>query len=173
MTLLNKVLILLTSYLCVALVGCSTSHAQVERTRPVEVAYGTETLDIRNCDSNEDMITTLASHAPVRQHISISEEATVVETASAIDIPAKILDDLRSQVEREFQPIFEEAVANAEGVEFTIPGHKIHMYQIHWIQQTYRATISFSMDDQTCSASYVYTLETPVLDSFTVMACTA
>jgi hypothetical protein len=164
---------LLTILLYTCLVGCNNSSIQVQQAAPEEVAYGTETLDMRNCDSNDDLLTTLASEAPVRQEISISEQATVVETGSVIDIPNEVQNELRSQVESVYQPIYEEAAAGTEMVNLTVPGHMIHMYKIHWIRRIYQSTISFSMNEQTCTASYVYTLETPDLDSTTIMACTA
>ena len=164
-------LIIFSLYAC--LVGCSNSRIQVEQAVPEELAHDTETLDMRNCDSNDDMVTTLAAQAPVRQEIYISEQATVVETGLEIDVPTITLEELRLQVESVYQPVFEEAVANAEKVKFTIPGHMIHMYKVHWIQQIYQSTVSFSINGQTCTASYVYKLEIPDLDSTTVMACTA
>ena len=169
----KAILATLTILLYACLAGCSRSPVDVEQAVPEEMAFASETLDIRNCDSNDDMRTTLADQAPVKQQVSIAEQATVVETGSAIDISPEILDELRLQVESAYQPLFEEAVTSAEKVEFTIPGHMIHMYKIHWIRRIYRSTISFSINDQSCAASYVYTLESPDLDSHTVMACTA
>ncbi|HLA98747.1 MAG TPA: hypothetical protein VJL34_09850 [Anaerolineales bacterium] len=153
--------------------NCSRPSIQVYQAAPIEQAVREETLDMRNCDSNDDMVTTLAAQAPARQHISISELATAVETGSVIDIPNEVYNELRLQIESAHRTVFEKAVASAEKVDFTIPGHKIHMYKIHWIQQIYRSTISFAINDQACTASYVYTLEIPKLDSYTVMACTA
>lgn len=45
------------------------------------------------------MVTMLVSHAPVREQISISEQATLVKTGSALDIPPDMRDELRLQVE--------------------------------------------------------------------------
>ena len=149
------------------------AQVDVAQEAPIEQELQGETLDVRNCLSNDTMLTTLAAQAPVRQQISIPKQATVVETGSAIDIPNEILDELKLQVQSEFQPIFEEAVANAENVELVVPGLKIHMYRIRWIQRIYQSMISFSINDQACTASYVYTLDTPELIDYTVSACTA
>lgn len=170
---MNKFSPLIVLFLSIYLVGCGNAPIIVERADPEVVEAGSETLDIRNCDSIDDMITTLESHAPVKQHISISETATSEKTGSAIDIPSDLIDELILQVESVYQGEFEEALANAEQVEFTIPGDKIHMYKIRWIQQIYSATISASINGQPSTASYVYTLETPDLDSLTTMSCTA
>jgi hypothetical protein len=139
---------------------------------PIEQELMPEELNIKNCLSSDDMVTTLAAQAAVRQQISISEQATIVETGSAIDVPDEIYAELKSQVESEFQPIFEEAIANAKNVELVIPGLKIHMYRLHWIERVYQSTISFSMNDQSCTASYVYTLDIPHIDGYTTTACT-
>lgn len=169
----KKFLTLFIFVLSAFLVGCNDSPILVQWGDPEEIDVGSETLDIRNCDSNDDMVTTLASHAPVREQIFISEQATLVKTGSALDIPPDMRDELRLQVEAVYQTEFDEAAASAEMVEFTIPGHKIHMYKIMWIQQNYSSMISFSIDNQPCMASYIYTVETPDLDSLTTMACTA
>ena len=85
----KAILATLTILLYACLAGCSRSPVDVEQAVPEEMAFASETLDIRNCDSNDDMRTTLADQAPVKQEISIAEQATVVETGSAIDIPAE------------------------------------------------------------------------------------
>lgn len=139
---------------------------------PIEQELMPESLDIKNCLSSDNMVTTLAAQAPVRQQLSISKQATVVETGSTIDIPDEIYDELKLQVQSEFQPVFEEAVSTTENVELVIPGLKIHMYRLHWIERVYQSTISFSMNDQACNASYVYTLDIPHLDGYTLTACT-
>lgn len=158
--------------------SCSQSpihdaQVQVAQEAPVIKELLGESLDIRNCQSNEDMVTSLAAKAPVRQEISISRQATVVETGSTIDISDEIHNELKWQVQNKFQPIFEEAVANAENVELIIPGLTIHVYRIQWIQRVYRSTISFSINEQACTASYVYTLDTPDLLDYTMSVCTA
>lgn len=163
----------LTILLFGCLIGCGNISIQVKMAVPEEIVVNTETLDIRNCDSNNNMVTTMAAEAPVKQEISISKQATILGTGSTVDLPLEIQDELRSQVERIYKPEYEEVVSGAEMVEFTIPGHMIHMYKIHWIQREYRSTISFQMDEQKCTTSYVYTLEFPDLEGKTVMACTA
>jgi len=160
------------------LISCSqppipVAQVDIAQEAPIEQELPPESLDIKNCLSSDDMVTTLAAQAPVRQQISISKQATVVATGSAIDIPDEIYDELISQVQSEFQPIFQEAGANAENVELVIPGLKIHMYRLHWIERVYQSTISFSINDQSCTASYVYTLDTPNLVDYTMSVCTA
>jgi len=159
------------------LISCSqppipVAQVDIAQEAPIEQELPPESLDIKNCLSSDDMVTTLAAQAPVRQQISISKQATVVATGSAIDIPDEIYDELISQVQSEFQPIFQEAGANAENVELVIPGLKIHMYRLHWIERVYQSTISFSINDQSCTASYVYTLDIPHLDGYIMTVCT-
>lgn len=159
--------------LSLALVGCSSTTVQVAMAQPEDVEKGAEILDIRNCDSNDEMVTDLAAEAPVEQHITIAEKCTVDETGSTIDIPDVMMDEIRTQVEEEYAAIFSETVTNTQAEEFRIPGHMIHMYKIKWLQKTYQSTVSFSIDNQSCTAFYTYTLEYPILDSSTSMACTA
>jgi hypothetical protein len=170
---MKKIFILFLTLLSVGLVGCGELPITLEMVDPEEVRVGTQTLDIRNCDSNDDMLTTMASQSPVSQKIKIAEQATLEKNGSSIDIPSYKLEELKSQVAVMYQAKFEQAVTDAEQVTFTIPANKIHMYKIHRIQQNYRSTISFSIDRQPCTTSYEYTLETSELDSLTTMSCTA
>jgi len=168
----DTILIMLSAALCTLLVGCSSS-VQVSQVGPEERSLGSEILDMRNCDSNDAMITTLASEAPVRQQITLSGEAFSNKTGEAIDLPADEKTKLISQIESAYQQEYERALEHAGQVEFTIPGHKIHMYAIKWTQRIFRSTVFISMEGQACTASYTYALEIPELDSYTVMACTA
>ena len=90
-----------------------------------------------------------------------------------IDIPPEVIDDLKLTVENAYRVEFEAVVSEAEQVEFTIPGDKIHMYKIFWIQRIYRSTISFSINREPCSVPYEYSIVLPKLDSITTMSCTA
>lgn len=119
------------------------------------------------------MVTTLAAHAPVKQDISIAETAIADKKGQMLEIPPETLDEIKAQIETLYQPVLEETVTRTAAVEFTIPGDKIHMYKIHWIQQYFRADVTLSIKGQSCTASYVYKLEIPILDSYTVMSCTA
>ncbi|NIW10815.1 MAG: hypothetical protein GWN33_09785, partial [Gammaproteobacteria bacterium] len=60
--------------------GCASPAVQVVKAQPEEAQIGAETLDMRNCDSLDELVTTLADEAPVRKQISIPEQATVDET---------------------------------------------------------------------------------------------
>lgn len=159
--------------MALCLSGCGNAGIQIAMAEPEEARSGSETLDIRNCDSNDEMVTDLSAHAPVKQEIIISETATAVKTGQALVIPSEMLDEIKVQIEALYQQVLEEAVTRTEAEVFNIPGHKIHMYKIYWVQQHYRSEVSLTIDGQSCKTSYEYVLEIPELDSFTVMSCTA
>lgn len=153
--------------------GCDSPSVQVVKAQPEEAQIGAETLDMRNCDSLDELVTTLADEAPVREQISIPEQATVNETGTVIDIPSPMVTVIEEQIEQEYAPAYKTAVEQAEQEVLTIPGHMIHMYKILWMQKTYQSTLSLSIDNKPCTAFYTYTLEYPMVDSSTKMACTA
>jgi hypothetical protein len=170
---MNRIIALSIFMMSLCLVGCRNAGIQIAIAEPEETRSGSETLDIRNCDNNDEMVTNLAAHAPVKQDISISETATSEKTGQDFDIPLELLDEIKVQIKTFYQPVLEEALTQTEAVVFTIPGNKIHMYKIQWIQQQYRSEVSLTINGQSCSTSYVYTLDIPKLDSLTTMACTA
>jgi hypothetical protein len=172
-TIMKKNLSFVIFVLSMSLVGCGNSPIQIEKADPEKAIIDSETLDIRNCDSNDDMVTTMAIYAPVRMQISISEPAKLIKTGSVVDIPSDMLEDIKLQVGTLYQPILEEAESSVGNIELTIPRNKIHMYQIKWVQQNYNSTVSFSINGWPCTANYLYTLEIPELDSFIEMSCTA
>lgn len=159
--------------LSLALVGCSSTPVQVTMAQPEEIDKGAEILDMRNCDSNDELVTNLAAEAPVQMHITIAEQCTLDKTGSTIVIPDHLVDYVRAQIEEEYAPVFEETTSNTAAEKFQIPGHMIHMYKIKWLQKTYKSTASFSIDHQSCIAFYTYTLDYPILNNSTSMACTA
>lgn len=170
---IKKILSLVIFTLSISLVGCGNSSIQIEKANPDKAIINSEIIDIRNCDSNDDMVTTMTSYAPVRLKISISEPAILIKTGSVVDIPSDMLEDLKFSVETMYKPILEEAESSLENIELTVPKNKIHMYQIKWIEQNYHSKVSFSINGRPCTADYFYTLEIPELGSFTEMSCTA
>ena len=148
---MKKLITLILAVLFISLAGCGESPVNVETADPEEASGGTETLDIRNCDSIEDMNTTLAAQAPVKQTVTIPEQANLEKNGSVVDIPPDVADELKLAVESAYLSEYKAAVSAAEGVKFTIPGDKIHMYKIFWIQRTYHSTISFSIDRKPCT----------------------
>ena len=170
---MKRILAFMLIILSVGLAGCGEHPIQVAVADAEESQVGTETLDIRNCDTTEEKVTTLATEAPIKHQIQISDQATLEETGTPIEIPPERLDELTIQVTNAYQVNYDEAQREAEQVAFTIPAEKIYMYKIHWIRQTYRSTISFSIDRQPCTVDYEYSLEIPELDSITTMSCTA
>ena len=159
--------------LWVLLAGCSSQLTRVSKDVPNERNLGFEILDMRNCASEDDMNTTLASEAPVVYRVSVAKYATLNATGEEVEIPGDQHAILEDEVISAFEQEYEEAVANAEQVELAIPAHMIYMYDIRWKEQTYSSTLSFSIEDQNCTADYTYALETPELTGHKVMACTA
>lgn len=88
-------------------------------------------------------------------------------------IPAETQAALKAQIESVYQPEYEQAVARVEQVQLVVPAHKIHMYDIHWNREVYSSTVSFSMEDEPCTAAYTYELDIPELVEFFEMSCTA
>ena len=64
-----------TICLWLLLAGCSSQSVQVAQVAPQERALRSKILDMRNCDSNDEMHTTLASEAPVLDRVTVANNA--------------------------------------------------------------------------------------------------
>jgi Na+-transporting NADH:ubiquinone oxidoreductase subunit NqrF len=166
-------IIWLILFLCPLVAGCANQSIQVAAAAPLARPISSETLDLRNCDSNEEMNTSLESEAPVRLRISIAEEAISAASGESIVIPAETQAAVIAQIESVYQPEYEQAVARVEQVQLVVPGHKIHMYDIHWNREVYSSTVSFSIENEPCTAAYTYELDIPELGEHFEMSCTA
>jgi hypothetical protein len=166
-------LLLLIAVTCLLGTGCANRGIQVATVAPVERALRLETLDLRNCDSKEEMLTTLASEAPVRKNITISGEAASTATGETIIIPAETQASLEAQIESNYQSEYEQALTTAQRERLTIPVNKIHMYKVQWKQKMFSSTVSFLLNDELCQASYTYSLDIPELTGYFEMSCTA
>jgi len=155
------------------LAGCSSQLAQVSKAVPEERHLRSEILDMRNCQSEDEMNTTLASEAPVVYQVTLAKNATSTATGEEVEIPGEQQAILEDELVSAYQQEYEEATANAKQVELVIPAHMIHMYDIKWKEQTYSSSISFSMEGESCMADYTFVLKIPELKSYTTMACTA
>lgn len=160
-------------FLCPLVAGCANQSIQVAATAPVERPLSSETLDLRNCDSNEEMNTSLDSEAPVRLRISIAEEAISVASGETMVIPAKTQAGLKAQIESVYQQEYEQAVARGKQVELTVPGHEILMVKVHWHRKVFSSTASFTIEHEPCTAAYTYELDVPELGEHFGMSCTA
>jgi hypothetical protein len=163
----------ITFFVLVLSAGCSSQSVQVTQVTPVERHLRSEILDIRNCDSNEDMHTNLASEAPILYQVSLAKNATAASTGAVVEIPSEKQAILETEIVSAYQHEYEGAVAIAEQVELMVPAQMIYMYDIKWKEQVYSATVSFSLGGQACLADYTYSLEIPDLVGRKTMACTA
>jgi hypothetical protein len=168
---LNLILVVLTAMMCMLLAGCSSS-AQVSQAAPEEGELTSKILDLRNCDTTEELHTTLGSKAPVSYQITVARLATSTTTGESSVIPDEISAALEADIASAYQPAYEQAVKSAEQVELVVPGTRIRLYEIYWKQQVYRSTVTFKMNDQDFTAGYTYVLVVPELGPFTEMACT-
>ncbi|MGD2156564.1 MAG: hypothetical protein PVG32_06785 [Anaerolineales bacterium] len=159
--------------ICLILVGCNEQRVQVSRAVPAERQLTSETLDIRNCETTEDLHQPLSARLQVTKHISIDEKATLTTTDEKVEVPEEMRAELKTEIERVYQDEFEQAQSGLQQYELFVTANKIHMYKIRWVQREYRSNISFTMDNKPCEASYTYRLDVPEVEGYTEMACTA
>jgi len=140
---------------------------------PVGHELDGQLIELRNCETNTELRRTLASEVEIRTQTSIAEEATAVASGESAEIPPEVRAELEAKVELAYQEAYEKVKASAEQAELTVPAWKIRRYEIDWEEQEFGSTVSFSMNGQAYTASYVYKLCVPKKVGFQEMPCTA
>jgi hypothetical protein len=157
--------------LCICLItfGCT-----IQPTQPAEPIYvvntatamkGTssfedQSIELRNCDGKTEH-NPLADHAQVADTIVISDSAISAKDGKAIEISADTKSIVIEKVKQTYQQMYDEAKANVEQTDLTVPSGSINTYKIYWTQQVIDSTISFQQNRETYTVSYTYKLDIP------------
>jgi hypothetical protein len=156
-----------------ALAGCGGVQIQVARAEPVERALDAQSMDLRNCDSPTELRRSLASEVEIDQEVTIADQATAMAGGETAEISPEVKAKLVAEVERAYTQVYEEAKTGVEQTELTVPVARIHTYRIEWKEQVFSSSVSFSMDGETYTAAYTYTLYIPDEAGFFEIGCTA
>ena len=162
-------------FLCLIFAGCSDETVQVNQAIPVnsESPFGKQSLELRNCEGKEELHRTLASQVEIASTITIAEEATSIATGDTMALSTAMKAPLSDQVKRAYQQAYEAAKDSVEQVDLAVPVGRIRTFTVDWKRQAYSSTISFTVNNEACTAAYTYTLDIPEITSFREMSCTA
>lgn len=163
----------LTSIVLLLLAGCRKTPARIEIPEPQETQLETRKVELRNCDSKSELRTTLAALVEIEKVVTISPTAVSPESGEQIQVSSQLEDQLISEVERAYQQRYEQVKKALEQVDLVVHVGKIRTFEMEWIQQSFTATIYFSVDNKEYAAEYTYQLCHPRDVGYVEMSCTA
>lgn len=159
--------------LCLPIAGCGVNQVEVTKTSPTVQPLHSEYLDVRNCDSTKAIDKTLSDFLPIREKVTVSEQATAVSTGKTSPVSGTICKNLRDKVETAYRQEYQEAQNSSQEIAINVPADKIHIYKVQWNEKIFSGSLSFQLDDELYETSYNYELEVPQLDGSFTMSCTA
>lgn len=161
--------------LCLISVGCGITSVQVNQAIPVksESTLSNQSIELRNCEGNEELHQALPTEVAVASTITIPDEATSVKTGATLAIPVELKTNLTDQVQSTYQQAYEDAQNSFELTDMVVPVGMIRTFAINWKRQDFSSTISFRMNNEACTASYTYTIDIPEVTLFREISCTA
>jgi hypothetical protein len=130
-------------------------------------------LELRNCQSKEDLHKSLATEAQVACTIQVANTAIPITTGAAFQLSPEMRTNIEKQVKDTYQAAYDEAQASVEQKEVVVPIGRIHKYTIFWKQQVFKSSASFSLENISYTVPYTYTLEIPRITISEQIACTA
>ncbi|HSB66015.1 MAG TPA: hypothetical protein VLD65_05505 [Anaerolineales bacterium] len=138
-----------------------------------ESSLSNQTIELRNCDGEDELHQSLAVEAQIVCNIMISDEAMSTITRNTKLLSKEMKLPLEDQIEIAYQQVFDEAKTGVDQNDLMVPINRIRTFQINWTKQVFSSTISFTMDDEAYTVSYTYTLDIP--DAIIAMetGCTA
>lgn len=169
----KKLIVLAIIIPFIILTGCKSTQVEVNKGTPTVQTLHLEILDVRNCETTEDLHRSLADFQEVHQQTEIHQKATQKSTGNRMDIPEEARSILIQEINKAYQPELQRAVIALKETKIHVPAEKIHMYQIQWMEKTYHSTFSFTLDREAYQSSYTYRLEIPQIDGSRHMSCTA
>jgi hypothetical protein len=158
--------------LSLLLAGCGL-QARVETVEPVSESLGISQLEIRNCESEEDLHRFLSDDFPVEKTIIISDFAQDPSSGESQLIPEDVRAKLLEQVDEAHKTMHEEAASLAGSRELVVPVNKIRLFRVEVTKMTCSSTLTFNMGLKKYSADYVYELKVPNDPGFWEISCTA
>jgi hypothetical protein len=162
----------LLPFLSLLLAGCGL-QARIETVEPVAESLGISQLEIRNCESEEDLHRFLSEDFPVEKTITISDFAQEASSGEDLLIPEDIRAKLLQQVDEAHKTMHEEAVNAAVAAKLVVPVNKIRLFRVEVTKMTCSSSLTFNMGLKKYSADYVYELKVPNDPGFWEISCTA
>jgi hypothetical protein len=126
----------------------------VIKTSPTVQPVGSEYLDVRNCDSTKALDKTLSDFLPVREKVSVSEQATLRSCGKPSLLSGATCRSLRDKVESTYCEEYQAAQRSAQEIAVQVPADKIHMYKVQWCEKIVIGSLAFQRDDDLAGTSF-------------------
>jgi hypothetical protein len=160
-------LLALLTGLSLATAACG-QRITVYMAEPLESALETEDLQLRNCDCDTEMVSTVE----IQKKMDIEDYARSGSQDNKVLIPPEIMAELVTELELAYEPVYEQAKTAVGQIRLTVPADMIRAYQIERIAQSYNSTISFRMGLKAYTTAYTYELRIPEESGFIEIPCT-
>jgi hypothetical protein len=161
-------LLLLLAVVCLALTACGPSIT-VNMADPVERTLKNETITLRNCGCDEDLV----SDVGLVIKFDIDDYAVSASQAERVVIPEDTMAELEAELEKAYEPVVEQIRAMMGDFQLTVPADKIRTFQVEWKGQEYSSTISFRMGLKAYTTAYTCQFNIPNEISHNEISCTA
>jgi hypothetical protein len=161
-------LLLLLTTVCLALTACGPGIT-VNMVDPVERTLSNETITLRNCGCDEDLV----SDVGLEVKLDIDDYAVSASQAERVLIPEDTKAELEAELEMVYEPVVEQIRAMMGDFQLTVPADKIRTFQVEWNQQEYSSTISFRMGLKSYTTAYTCQFNIPNEISHSEISCTA
>lgn len=172
--LLSFIVVLLFMTGCVAGVAKPVEKiALITKSEPIEEKTQYQYLEIKNCESTEELITNLENEFPVMIQVNITDEVISDTTKLASQIPEEIKSQLTSEIIETYQVEYNEAKKMSVETILQIAPDKIKYFSIIFHPLLYESILSFSMNNDSYSCAYSYQLTYPTISETILTNCTA
>ena len=161
-------LLVLLAIICLFTTACGRSIT-VNMANPVERTLRNETISLRNCGCDEDLV----SDVGLEVKFNIDDYAVSASQAERVVIPEDTMAELQAELEKAYEPVVEQVRAMMGDFQLTVPPDKIRTFQIQWNQKEYSSTISFRMGFKAYTTAYTCQLNIPNEIGHSEIACTA
>jgi hypothetical protein len=161
-------LLLLLATVSLALSACGPGIT-VNMVDPVERTLSNETITLRNCGCDEDLV----SDVGLEVKLDIDDYAVSASRAERVLIPEDTMAELEAELEMAYEPVVEQIRAMMGDFQLIVPADKIRTFQIQWNQKEYSSTISFRMGLKAYTTTYTCQFNIPNEIGHSEISCTA
>jgi hypothetical protein len=161
-------LLVLLAIICLFTTACGRSIT-VNMADPVERTLRNETISLRNCGCDEDLV----SDVGLEVKFNIDDYAVSASQAERVVIPEDTMAELQAELEKAYEPVVEQVRAMMGDFQLIVPPDKIRTFQIQWKGQEYSSTISFRMGLKAYTTAYTCQFNIPNNIGHSEIACTA
>jgi hypothetical protein len=144
---------------------------QVTLVEPVKQVTRNDTYYFDNCSGTKERRQSLSTIAQVQKSLTLGSEATATDSGQKTTISEECRAKLMVEIEKAYQDKLAAAQAKVEQDEMVAGAYSRFNYTIIWEEQQFASTVSFTLNGQSYTIPYTYTLLVPSLGSAKSIPC--